>query len=127
MSTDPKRRIPHPRVFIGIVGVILIVGVGVAVAEALNRPQKVSNAKVEIIGGSPEQKALAQLIASGINAVPIARIEIGSPPDGFAPNAGLGEFGTAWLVVHPKVVDPKEGDKVIANGPPSSSRAHSEI
>ena len=114
MSTDPKRRIPHLRLVIGVVGIILIAGVAIAVAGALNRPQKVSNAKVEIIGGSPQQKALAQTIASGIDAVPIARIEIGPPPNGFAPNPNLGELGTTWIVVHPTVVDPQEGGKVIA-------------
>jgi len=66
-----------------------------------------------ITGGTPDQQALAAKISSGVDVANISRVDIGAPPDGFAPNPELGEFGTTWLTVFVEAPTLDDGGTVI--------------
>jgi hypothetical protein len=66
-----------------------------------------------ITGGTPDQKALAAKISSGVDVAKISRVDIGPPPDGFAASPEMGEFGTTWLTVFVDAPTLDDGGTVI--------------
>jgi hypothetical protein len=66
-----------------------------------------------ITGGTPDQQALAAQISSGIDVARITRVDIGAPPDLYAPNPDMGEFGTTWITVTVEAPGVDNGGAVI--------------